>query len=441
MLLELLSHQNQADMRFGLDPRFQFTVARAVYKGMLRFLAYQEGRNYVVQPLPVDHFALELLGDSAVKLTWKPVRDPLEPSATPERFRVYTQAGKLGFDEGIVVNDTSWVAKLPAKGVVYSFRVTALNSGGESFPSETLAAGRAAGAKGTVLVVNGFDRICGPAFFDTGTLSGLEEWNDKGVPWLWNTGYVGEEYDFSRKSEWKDDDNPGWGSSYGDRENQVVPGNSFSYSGLHGGALLEAGYSFTSVSDEVFEQPEYSVSGYQAIDVLTGEEKATPDPLNPSSFDFRIYTPAFRNKITEVTGQGINVLLSGAYVGTDFSLPGDTISRKFAGQTLHFMHRTSHAAKTGGFYSTDYGRKWFLIKGNFNTGANPGRYAVEAPDGIEPVGENAFTAFRYAENNVSAGVAYRGKYKTFVLGFPLESVTDPKVLNELVRQIMEFFVR
>ncbi|MGL5772475.1 MAG: xanthan lyase, partial [Bacteroidales bacterium] len=52
MLLELLSHQNLADMRYGLDPRFRFTVSRAIYKGMLKFIASRENRGYVVQPLP-----------------------------------------------------------------------------------------------------------------------------------------------------------------------------------------------------------------------------------------------------------------------------------------------------------------------------------------------------------------------------------------------------
>ncbi|MDE6135746.1 MAG: xanthan lyase, partial [Muribaculaceae bacterium] len=33
MLLELLSHQNFADMAYGLDPAFRFVVSRAVYKG------------------------------------------------------------------------------------------------------------------------------------------------------------------------------------------------------------------------------------------------------------------------------------------------------------------------------------------------------------------------------------------------------------------------
>ncbi len=37
MLLELLSHQNMADQKYGLDPRFRFTVSRAVYKGILKY--------------------------------------------------------------------------------------------------------------------------------------------------------------------------------------------------------------------------------------------------------------------------------------------------------------------------------------------------------------------------------------------------------------------
>ena len=39
MLLELLSHQNFADMKYGLDPSFRFTVSRSVYKGILKYLS------------------------------------------------------------------------------------------------------------------------------------------------------------------------------------------------------------------------------------------------------------------------------------------------------------------------------------------------------------------------------------------------------------------
>lgn len=42
MLLELLSHQNFADMKHGLDPAFRFDVSRAIYKGILRFIAARD---------------------------------------------------------------------------------------------------------------------------------------------------------------------------------------------------------------------------------------------------------------------------------------------------------------------------------------------------------------------------------------------------------------
>ena len=37
VIIETLSHQNFADMRYGLDPAFRFTVSRAVYKGMVEY--------------------------------------------------------------------------------------------------------------------------------------------------------------------------------------------------------------------------------------------------------------------------------------------------------------------------------------------------------------------------------------------------------------------
>ena len=55
-LLELLSHHNFLDMKFALDPRFRFDSSRSMYKAMLKFLATQYQRPFVVQPLPVTAF-------------------------------------------------------------------------------------------------------------------------------------------------------------------------------------------------------------------------------------------------------------------------------------------------------------------------------------------------------------------------------------------------
>ena len=138
MLLELLSHQNFADMRYGLDPAFRFDVSRAIYKGVLRYISSQYNTEYVVQPLPVNSFAVELSGDIA-HLSWTPTIDPLESTETPDYYILYTRVDGSGFDCGRRIDTTSTLVK-QEQDKVYSYRITAVNAGGESFDSETLSA-------------------------------------------------------------------------------------------------------------------------------------------------------------------------------------------------------------------------------------------------------------------------------------------------------------
>lgn len=91
MLLELLSHQNFADMRYGSDPRFKFLVSRAVYKGILRYISSQYGLPYVVQPLPVESLAVQFAEGGKAAVTWSPVMDSLETTAAPTGYVVYTR--------------------------------------------------------------------------------------------------------------------------------------------------------------------------------------------------------------------------------------------------------------------------------------------------------------------------------------------------------------
>lgn len=438
MLLELLSHQNLADIKFGNDPRFRFEVSRAIYKGMLKFLAYQQGRPYVVQPLPVDHFSISRLENKTIRLSWRPVLDSLEMTAKPFQYKVYKRNGDGGFDNGTVVADTSMTLTLDEYNKIYSFRVTALNEGGESFPGEVLSVGLAGEKAPVVLVVNGFDRICAPSTFDDGNLAGISWWNDQGVPDKTLTGFCGNQYDFNRKSEWQDDDNPGWGACSMDMEGKIIPGNTFDFSKIHGEAILANGYSFISTSDEAFANPAFKISAYSMVDILMGEEKSTPQFRNPCKFDYSIYTPAFRDKLKEITQIGGSIFLSGAYIGTDLANDGDTLAPKFAKDVLHFIWRTDHASNTGKTYVTDYARKWFSGSFEYNATYNPSIYTVEAPDAIEPFGAGAVSAFRYGDTRCSAGVAYQGKYTTLVLGFPFETIANAGQRKELMHQVLQF---
>jgi hypothetical protein len=349
MLLELFSHQNLADIKFGLDPRFRFDVSRSIYKGMLKFLAYQNNRPYVVQPLPVDHFSLERIGERSVRLSWQAVNDPLEQTSKPLKYKVYQRLDDSGFDNGTIVSDTFHVIKLDQTDRIYSFKVTAINDGGESFPSETLAVGIKRNSKGNVLVVNGFDRISGPSIFDNGTTAGVAWWKDQGVADRQDISFVGFQYDFDRKSQWLDDDSPGWGASYGDMEGKVIPGNTFDYPLIHGKAIMAAGYSFASASDEVFCKPTFDVSGYFAMDLILGEERSTPTLKDSTILDHKIYTPEFKSKLESVIKNKGNLFLSGSYIGSEFGEVNDSITASFVKDKLHFTWRTGHAVKDGKF--------------------------------------------------------------------------------------------
>ncbi len=437
LLLELLSHQNANDMHLSLDPRFRFTASRAIYKGMLKYLAFQNNRSYVIQPLPVDHFGISIIGKKTIELKWKPVNDSIEVTAKPDKYKVYCRIGDGGFDNGVEVTDTFLRIELKNYDQIYSFKITAFNEGGESFPSEILAVGIKNEEAPAVLVVNNFNRISGPAFFDQGEMSGIAWWEDQGVPYLSEIGHTGNQYDFDRKSEWKDDDSPGWGASYGNMEGKIIPGNTFDFSYTHGEAIMANGFSFVSVSDEVFKQKQFNVSPFQIVDVILGEEKSIPSFLNKNKKEFQIYTPDFLNKLAEVTSAGNSLFLSGAYSGTDLLNTGDSTAIKFARDVLHIQWRSNHAVSTGNVYSADDAVVYFNGQWVFNTSYDPAIYTVEAPDAIDPE-TGAYTIFRYSENNSSAGVAYKGKYKSLVFGFPFETIINSKNRNELMGQILGF---
>ena len=448
MLLELLSHQNFADMRYGLDPRFRFTVSRAIYKGMLQFICSQYHMDYVVQPLPVDHFAIRNISENEIELTWQPVTDPLEPTANAEKYIVYTRIGDGDFDNGVLVEQSNYRTSLPA-GVVCSFKVTAVNKGGESFPSEILSVGRAFQSKGTVLVINGFDRISAPADFvapapaDT-LLAGFLDNVDHGVPYVKDISYTGKMKEFRRVTPWMDDDASGFGDSYGNYETQVIAGNTFDYPAVHGEAILQAGYSFVSCSDEAVEDGNVNMNDYAYVDLILGKECQTKmgrGGVKP--LEFKTFSQSMQQAITTYCQQGGNLFISGSYVGTDLwnnrLTPPDETDKKFATEVLKYQWRVNQAAAEGCVKSvaSPFGKPNGDYR--FHNKLNADCYVVEAPDAIEPASPEAYTFIRYSENNLSAGVAYRGNYKTCVLGFPFETLRTAEERNRLMEAIMAFF--
>jgi len=444
VLMELLSHQNFADMKYGLDPVFRFDVSRAIYKGMLKFIAQRDHRSYVIQPLPVNSFAISKTGKGQYLLSWQPTHDDLSEGADPAAYIVCERVGlDGGFKEVATVKETQYSVKIGDHDI-HSYRIIALNDGGRSFPSETLSLGEAAGSQGDVLVVNGFTRLSGPDWFEDSLRAGFDDNKDHGVPYIQQINYLGSQYEFRRAIEWKDDDAPGFGSSRSDHETMNVAGNTFDYPAVHGQALMNVGYSFVSCSQQALENS-YNTGSYRLMDLILGKQKEikTGSGLMPTRY--KIYTTGLIDALKRFTAAGGNVLVSGSYVGSDLwdnaAGNNDDMGKAFVRQVLGFEGLHGRASLDGTVNSVDSQSNHLSSPGawTFVNKLNDKQYAVESPDAIRASDSRGFTWLRYGENGLPAAVAsQRDGYRTVVVGFPLEAATTVQELSSLMSRIMEY---
>lgn len=427
-IIELLSHQNFADMQLGHDPNFKFTVGRAIYKGILQFVAGQHDKEYIVQPLPVSNFAIRFgKKKNTLELSWKGENDPQEPTAQPHEYIVYTRIGYGGFDNGTLVSKTSHTVKIEP-GLVYSFKVTAVNRGGESFPSEILSAYKAKRERERVLIINGFDRVSGPAVINTFDKAGFDLEQDPGVPYLSNISFSGAQIGFDRAQVGKEGEGS-LGYSGRELEGMKIAGNTFDYPFVHGKAIQAAGkYSFVSCSDEAVENGTVTLEDYPVVDYILGMEKEDP----AHKVYYKTFSSAMQRIITSYCQSGGNLFVSGAYVGSDMS--GTQGNREFTEKILKYGYQSSMTDKSSNRIN-GLGRTITIPRV-----PNETSYAVPAPDCIVPV-DTAFPVFTYVPGNQSAGIAYKGNYRTFVLGFPFESIQSEADRATIMAGILGFFTQ
>ena len=442
MLLELLSHQNFADMKYGLDPTFRFTVSRAIYKGMVQFIAEQQGRDYTIQPLPVNSFAIAKVSDNKFHLSWKPTTDTLCDRAEARRYYVYERIGDTDFSRVAVVEEPEYDVAI-ADNKVHSYRIVAVNDGGMSFPSESLSLGVAAASKGDVMVVNAFTRVCAPDWFDSGEIAGFYDVRDHGVPYLNDINFIGNQFEFRRNIPWMDDDAAGFGACRANYETKVIAGNSFDYPAVHGAAILAAGYSFTSSSVKAVEDGAVVLEGYSHLDVIMGKQKETIVGRGAVANRFKSFTKPLQHAISAYTANGGNVFVSGCYVATDLwdNKSADSTDVAFAENVLGYKWRVGQATVEGRAYSvpTEF-RELAPSTYTFASELNGDVYAAESPDSLYPADSNGSTFMRYSENNLVAGiVSNRGNYRTCVLGFPFETIGSDTERATLMSQILTFF--
>jgi len=451
-LMEMMSHQNFNDMKYGLDPRFQRDCARALYKGMLRFLAREYGFDPVVQPLPPTHLSARQVGSERVELRWRPQLDPLEPTADPAGYVVYHRIGDGGFDKGVYTVGPQILVEGLRSGEVHSFCVEAVNAGGRSFPSETLAVALAEASTPRALIVYGFDRIGPPSTVIAPDYKGYDK-ADRGVGYQYYFGRTGFQYDFDPKSRFVSNDAPGHGATSGEMEDLLERGNTLDYVARHGQAFLQNGWAFDSASNEAVAHGNVNLGDYALVDWILGEQRTehlpsgfveagTPDRMQVM---FKTFTPPMQAALVDYATAGGALLVSGAYVGTDLANSADNVTADawFLKNILHIEWVTNHGSNTNVLFP----QKGDLFDGfeglRFARGlGEDGVYGVELPDAIDPVKDSgARTVLRYGDRRFSAGVVHEATEtaaRTMVLGFPFETIVGGKNRAVFLRRALAF---
>ncbi len=397
-ILETLSHQNFNDMRYGHDPHFKFTLARIIYKTILRYVNEQHNRSCVVTPLAPENFYIELSKNKA-RLHWEEVTDLQEPSAEATGYIVYTSQGSADFDNGTYVKGKSHELELEPD-MLYHFKVVAVNKGGRSFPSETLSAYYHPGAKKTVMIVNNFHRLSSPAIRTIGGEKEFDINDDPGITYGTTAGWAGLSF---------------------------VAGNEFNYVTTHAKAIASAQeYNIVSASDKVIEDGKVKLKNYPLVDLVLGLERNDGHSL----VYYKTFTKSMRKTLTDYTRRGGALLVSGAYIGTDIM---GTEEERFVSETLKCTYGGQYRAENNQVNGLGTVIPYYNM-------LNEEHYAATSADILRPAAP-AFTVMQYADGQ-DAAVAYKGRdYRSFTMGFPFECIMDEQKQGAIMRGILNFLLK
>lgn len=427
-IIETMSHQNFADMRRGLDPNFRFTLARSLYKTILRFVNGNHSVPSVVQPLPVSNFRIERNSSGGLRLSWIAEKDEQEPTAVPTSYIVYTSEDGMGFDNGTVVYTSSFDFEAK-KGVNYCFKVTALNRGGESFPSETLAAylSKSAHAK-DILVVDGFSRLSGPAVVDDYSRQGFDLGSDIGVSYGLTAGWNGRQQCFD-KSRAGSEGEGSLGYCGDELAGRFIMGNNRDGSVCHVKDIAMSGaYNVVGCSLEALDNNLVKLDHYNLVDIAFGLQRNDGHSL----VVYKTFSETLQSKLRSYAKSGGRILVSGAYVGSDMTQPHE---RSFMTDVLKTTF-TGTDTNAGNNMVDGLGLSFDIIRQ-----INDRHFAATSVDRIAACDGRSFAAMRYQDGS-TAGVAYDGTdYKSFVMGYPYECINNVRTRQQVMKGLLGFLLK
>jgi hypothetical protein len=389
-LIEGLFHDNQTDTETYSNPRFRRDYARAIVHAVIEYFEDRDTINLTTPPETPTHVRAEPLDNGGVRVSW----NAPENSATNQyrgdaatSYIIFQSSNGFGFDNGTPATGNSHDFTTVPSGEALFYRVVAVNAGGWSFPSETVAAVQGGNS---VLLVNGFDR------------------NDRSIVPTETITNAGSNL---RRDNWR---------NY----------QAFNYVIEHAKALAPHGVSVSTAANESVIDGDVLLSDYAAVFWILGEE-STAD----STFD-----NTEQNLVTSYLGQsGTNLFLSGAEIGWDLDRPSGPSSadRAFYNNALKADY-AGDDANTYNLAATSSGVFDGLPAFNFNPSSGA-HYNAEFPDVLSTTGGSQ-VALSYSGGAGTAAISFSdANNKVINLGFPFELISSEQTREDLMGMVVDFF--
>jgi hypothetical protein len=356
-------------------------VARALYQGIVKYFEQRDNIDLTLIPEPPTDLRVENVGDGAVRVSWEP--SPTDGEGLrgdpPTGYRVYTSRDGVGWSDGkLVTGSTSTTLTGLTKDQLIYVRVTAVNGGGESFSTETLAS--RVGDQARILLVNGFDRLN-------------------------NTMLVSE-------------NDPVEGYNKRMLLDQM---NRYDYVIQHAEAIP---YPFDSACNESVESDRLSLDSYRLVDWILGQE----------SYDDETLSDKEQGVLKRYLDEGGALFISGSEIGWDLDNLGNPDDKDFFEDYLRANYvsddaRTHEVAPVTGSIFDGLGSF------RFDT---PGMYLPEYPDRLS-VSSGSTEALRYrGGDGGTAAIQYAdGCERVVTFGFPFETIR-PENRSGVMQRVLDF---
>jgi hypothetical protein len=391
MLIELAFHDTPSDALYLKDPKFRMLAARAIYQGIEKYYADKDGRPVHLLPEPPELFSARNIGDGMVQLEW--TAPPYDSGNgllghPAEAYRVCVSETGLGFADAVDAPGTAITLGPFPEGSVRYFKVSATNTGGESFPTSTLAVKiPEAGHQADMLLVHAFNRL------DRFAL----------VP-QYESGPLGTVL-----------------RMFLDRM------NTFNYTVSHAKAAADFPGGFDSCINTVVGAGLINLDDYRAVNWIAGEESTVDET----------FSSAEQAVVMDYLDNGGALFASGSELAWDLDWRGTEADR-------YFCHHYLKAA-----YDVDDAESDILVPvpGSIADGLDIMPfdydlyqiYGVEYPDGLFPV-NGSVGILTYQNTSHVAAVAYDGDFRVVTMGMPLETILSADHRKALMERILEFLM-